>query len=645
MNSRIFENANKRNALPIEHASLLRRAGASNRSLAKDALLHLQRQYGNAYVQRLVELSRQGDGKMEIAPEVHTTIERKRGGGQALESDMRSQMEAAFGADFSGVRVHTDSEADTLSRQLNARAFTTGKDIYFKQEMYNTGSSSGRELLAHELTHVVQQTGVSEPKLNIGQPGDKYEQEADQVAKAVVQHDMDVVSTVGEGGRALPASALPAGVRVTMAQPSVSLQRAVHPPASVQKPDGPAANSEAVRVGVAETSASSPASDLRSLVGNEVRDGAGYTFKLQADGNFQIVGAPPAQHRTIGRLVRHDDPNPKLASAWQFLADKLLKEHPVPAETAAPEADAEAEHSTWIGGALTRLGQAVSGGFGALFEAVFPREPAPSSGLTGEVPPPTTGARVDPTAAEGAAEAAPKGATEESSVPTPGPATTSIAPENHQSGSSFIKPDMPDTVTGHATTAAILDAIWPYFHAGDIVIGGYLSPGQQAWKVNYHWELVIWVCDAAADLDISEESKTEFARIAQVLRGNAPNPASGYLNDSQMAIADTSDLATCDARYVLVKQAKKDLDVAIASSGATTKVSGWRADRFQLAPQFIKPAGKSKHGTGYALDVKGNNERIKDTAATLGRSLVDDEDYHVHIEFAAGVKKPEETAT
>jgi hypothetical protein len=68
-------------------------------------------------------------------------------------------MEPRFGADFGGVRVHTGGEADQLNRQLNAQAFTHGQDIYMGAGKYDPASSDGKKLLAHELTHVVQQNG------------------------------------------------------------------------------------------------------------------------------------------------------------------------------------------------------------------------------------------------------------------------------------------------------------------------------------------------------------------------------------------------------------------------------------------------------------------------------------------------------
>ncbi|MCB8942754.1 MAG: DUF4157 domain-containing protein [Ardenticatenaceae bacterium] len=95
-----------------------------------------------------------------ISPGIETHIENQRGGGQPLAKEVRAPMEQAFGADFSSVQIHTSSQSDTLNRSLQARAFTSGQDIFFRQGEYNPGSSSGQELLAHELTHVVQQNAA-----------------------------------------------------------------------------------------------------------------------------------------------------------------------------------------------------------------------------------------------------------------------------------------------------------------------------------------------------------------------------------------------------------------------------------------------------------------------------------------------------
>ncbi|MDZ7695034.1 MAG: DUF4157 domain-containing protein [Balneolaceae bacterium] len=77
---------------------------------------------------------------------------------------VRNYMEPRFGADFSNVRIHTGSEAAKLSQDINAQAFTHGRDIYFNNEKYNPDSSSGKHLIAHELTHTIQQGAVVQTK-------------------------------------------------------------------------------------------------------------------------------------------------------------------------------------------------------------------------------------------------------------------------------------------------------------------------------------------------------------------------------------------------------------------------------------------------------------------------------------------------
>ncbi len=82
-----------------------------------------------------------------------------KGGGSPLPNETRAFMEPRFGADFSGVRIHTDTSATDMNQSIQAQAFTHGKDIYFNSGKFDPGSNSGKSLLAHELTHVVQQTG------------------------------------------------------------------------------------------------------------------------------------------------------------------------------------------------------------------------------------------------------------------------------------------------------------------------------------------------------------------------------------------------------------------------------------------------------------------------------------------------------
>jgi len=150
-------------------------------------LVNLQQQIGNRAVQRLLT-QRSGDGPFELDDDTASQINQQRGGGQELDTSVQTRMGDATGHDFSGVRVHPDPQSHALNEQLGAKAFTTGHDIFFRSGAYNPGSSGGQELLAHELTHVVQQgTGQVSggSKMTVNAPGDVYEQEADSVAKTV----------------------------------------------------------------------------------------------------------------------------------------------------------------------------------------------------------------------------------------------------------------------------------------------------------------------------------------------------------------------------------------------------------------------------------------------------------------------------
>lgn len=106
--------------------------------------------------------------------------------GQALDSATRSFFEPRFGHDFSRVRVHIDSRASESARAVNAHAYTVGPDIVFGYGQYAPGQAAGASLLAHELTHIVQQTGQAPPysELRIGPAYDEGEIEAENVAAA-----------------------------------------------------------------------------------------------------------------------------------------------------------------------------------------------------------------------------------------------------------------------------------------------------------------------------------------------------------------------------------------------------------------------------------------------------------------------------
>jgi Domain of unknown function (DUF4157) len=103
------------------------------------------------------QVQRKADGS-GIAPSgVTQQIESSKGSGSKLSDDTRTQMEGSFGTDFSNVTIHTDRQSADMNNALHAQAFTHGSDIYFNEGKYNPQNTEGGRLLAHELTHVVQQ--------------------------------------------------------------------------------------------------------------------------------------------------------------------------------------------------------------------------------------------------------------------------------------------------------------------------------------------------------------------------------------------------------------------------------------------------------------------------------------------------------
>ena len=100
-------------------------------------------------------------GGTDVDPNVQSQIDSKRGGGQALGEREATSFSSAYGVDLSGVRVHADSQADALSRSLQADAFTTGNDVFFRGGQYKPGTSEGDRLIGHELAHVATESGGS----------------------------------------------------------------------------------------------------------------------------------------------------------------------------------------------------------------------------------------------------------------------------------------------------------------------------------------------------------------------------------------------------------------------------------------------------------------------------------------------------
>jgi hypothetical protein len=165
-----------------EPEALVGQAAAHGRkdALNPDSILGLQRTVGNAGVTSMLE---------EERSPVHDVIS---SGGRPVEPDVRTDMEARLGHDFSDVRVHDDSAATSSAQAVNAHAYTVGSNVVFQRDQYDPGSAAGKETLAHELTHVVQQRsgpvdGTSAPGgIKVSDPSDRFEREAAANAERVM---------------------------------------------------------------------------------------------------------------------------------------------------------------------------------------------------------------------------------------------------------------------------------------------------------------------------------------------------------------------------------------------------------------------------------------------------------------------------
>ena len=175
--------------------------GASTRARLSRSL---QRTVGNARVNEMMRQAGPDEDRPDsvISPAVGAAV--RAGGGQPLAPGTKTAMEHSLGHDLSQVRLHTGSQAGAAAREVNANAFTRGQDIYFAEGRYQPGTADGAKLLAHELTHTVQQKGnptiQADPddRFTVSQPGDRQEQEAAQTAATVM--------ATRPGGRSLAPS-------------------------------------------------------------------------------------------------------------------------------------------------------------------------------------------------------------------------------------------------------------------------------------------------------------------------------------------------------------------------------------------------------------------------------------------------------
>ena len=155
-------------------------AGCGNHTTAGGGCADCEKKKGS--------LQRQATGNHaihDVPPIVHDVL---RSSGQPLDEATRAYMEPRFGHDFSGVRVHADPKAAQSAQAVDALAYTFGSHIVFGTHQHAPGNSAGRELMAHELAHVVQQQHVAAGTTvtNVSQPNDAGETSADQLSRAAL---------------------------------------------------------------------------------------------------------------------------------------------------------------------------------------------------------------------------------------------------------------------------------------------------------------------------------------------------------------------------------------------------------------------------------------------------------------------------
>lgn len=143
---------------PLQEKSLLQRQSEEEEEPVQEKSL-LQRQAEEE--EEPLQTRRSEESIPSVSSNIQDRIQSLKGGGQPLSPSTRSFFEPRFGRDFSNVRVHANSSAAQTAKAVQAKAFTVGNDVVFGAGQYQLGTNMGRRLLAHELTHVLQQTNAT----------------------------------------------------------------------------------------------------------------------------------------------------------------------------------------------------------------------------------------------------------------------------------------------------------------------------------------------------------------------------------------------------------------------------------------------------------------------------------------------------
>ena len=305
---RRFARSQKTDMLPfLTTAGLLQHGDAAAR---QRSAFSLQRSHGNAFVQRLVA------GPVSSADTdaagFGDRLARQIGDGGSLDPGVRDHFERLWGVDLSGVRVHQGAEAASLATAVDARAFTTGQDVFFREGAYDPGSLEGFAVLAHELAHTLQQRDAAvmpggDAPVEVSEPSDSLEQEADAAAHAAVSGERagapaGVVESVASGGTSVqraPWDLLPAFAKdiiwggsggiegaATLPQGTAGFEEFFGAP-TVPTPATTAAAAESAIAGEAVAAGASEMGAAAEAIPETLRAGA------HGFGNVPLKGGPP----------------------------------------------------------------------------------------------------------------------------------------------------------------------------------------------------------------------------------------------------------------------------------------------------------------------------------------------------------------
>jgi hypothetical protein len=210
-----------------------------------DGLTTAKPAVGNRTIQRGTKAAA-GEGNPQPGPATQAALGRS-GLGNPLPPSMRRFMERAFGADLSGVRLHTDTLAAGAAQELDAKAFTHGRDVFFGANCYQPHTPEGRQLLAHELAHTIQQS----PTAPQPSPTPSVSPENDPTERAAAQAGAERAAATGESARALLGAGSLGSGSLLQRQPTVgsgSGARTGTPPTASAAPPAAAATSAHVNL-------------------------------------------------------------------------------------------------------------------------------------------------------------------------------------------------------------------------------------------------------------------------------------------------------------------------------------------------------------------------------------------------------------